>query len=92
MREERGGGGEKNSYSTRLYIYTIFSPNLGFEIVISGREREQGRFRGSIEGVGKEHEGVGREYGGARESTKEHCGVVQRRSRWEAEMASSISA
>ena len=51
-----------------VYINTISSPNLGFEIVIPGREREQGRFEGSIEGVGKErHEGVGREHGGVRE-------------------------
>ena len=63
------------------YICIISSPNLGFEIAIPGREREQGRFRGSSEGAGKEHEGVGREHGGARESTKEHYGAVQRRSR-----------
>ena len=47
----------------RIYIYTISSPNLGLEIAIPGREREQGRFRGSIEGAGREH-------GGARESTE----------------------
>ena len=44
----------------RAYIYIIYTPNLGFEIAVSGREREQGRFRGSIEG--------------ARESTREHEG------------------
>ena len=30
------------------YIYT---PNLGFWVIISVREREQGRFRGSREGA-----------------------------------------
>ena len=49
-------------------IYTISSPNLGFEIAVPGWEREHGRFRGSMEGVGKEQEGVRREHGGARES------------------------
>ena len=36
-------------------IYTIYTPNLGFEIAVPGREREQSRFRGSTEGVGREH-------------------------------------
>ena len=31
-----------------VYICTIYTPNLGFEIAVSGREREQ---RGSIEGA-----------------------------------------
>ena len=52
-----------------IYIYITSSLNFGFEIAIPGREREQGRFRGSIEGAGKEHEGV-------KESTEEHYGVA----------------
>ena len=36
------------------YIYTISPPNLGLEIIVPGREREQGRFRGSRERVGRE--------------------------------------
>ena len=28
-------------------IYIIYTPNLGFPIAVFGREREQGRFRGS---------------------------------------------
>ena len=49
-----------------IYIYILYTPNLEFEIIIPGREREQGRFRGSIEGAGKEHEE-------ARESTMRQC-------------------
>ena len=30
-----------------LYIYIIYTPNLGFEIAVLG---EQGRFKGSIKG------------------------------------------
>lgn len=37
--------------SIDIYIYIIYTPNLGFETAVSGREREQGRFRGSIEGA-----------------------------------------
>jgi len=50
------------------YIYIIYTPNLGLEIAVSVREREQGRFRESI--------------GGARRSTGEHRGstiLCQRR-------------
>ena len=35
-----------------VYIYIIYTPNLGLKIAILVREREQGRFRGSIEGAG----------------------------------------
>jgi len=34
-----------------IYIYIIYTPNLGFPIAVPGREREQGRFRGSTEGA-----------------------------------------
>ena len=34
-----------------IYIYIIYTPNLGSEITLFDREREQGRFRGSSEGV-----------------------------------------
>ena len=35
-----------------VYIYYIlYTPNLGIEITVSGREREQGRYRKSSEGV-----------------------------------------
>ena len=33
------------------HIYLVSSPNLGFEITVSVREREQGRFRGSSKGA-----------------------------------------
>jgi len=32
-------------------IYIIYTPNLGLGLVVFDREREQGRFKGSIEGV-----------------------------------------
>jgi len=28
----------------QIYTYTIYTPNLGFEIVVFDQEREQGRF------------------------------------------------
>jgi len=51
------------SYPQHAYLYIIYTPNLGSEIAVSVREREQGRFRGSIEGAGGSTEG-------ARESTE----------------------
>ena len=51
-----------------MYIYIIYTPNLGFKIAVPGRERKQGRFRGSIEEAGREYEGVGRGYRETRES------------------------
>ena len=48
----------------QICIYTISTPNLGFEIAIPRQEREQGRFRGSIDRSGREYR-----YGGVREST-----------------------
>ena len=42
-----------------LYIYIIYTPNLGLEIAILGREREQGGFRGSSEGTRESNEGAG---------------------------------
>ena len=32
-----------------MYIYILYTPNLGWGFAILGREREQGRFRGSTE-------------------------------------------
>jgi len=83
-------------YLTRLdtynvYIYIIYTPNLGLEITVSVREREQGRFRGSSEGAVGSNEGEGGSSEGAlreqRGSKKEHYGAVQGRSRWEPELA-----
>lgn len=67
-----------------INIYIILPPNLGLEITVLGREREQGRFkessegaegsskgaRGSNEGVGESIEGVGESNEGARESNE----------------------
>jgi hypothetical protein len=46
-----------------MYIYIIYTPNLGLAIALFDWEREQGRFRGSSEGAQ-------REYGGAFSSNK----------------------
>ena len=40
-----------NNFLLAINSVYIPTPNLGFEIVVPGREREQGRFRGSIEGA-----------------------------------------
>ena len=34
-----------------MYIYIIYTPNLGSRITLFDREREQGRFRGSTGGA-----------------------------------------
>jgi len=57
-----------------LYIYIIYTPNLGFAIAVFVREREQGRFRGSTEGARGHSKG-------ARGSTGEHGGALGRSKR-----------
>lgn len=52
-----------------VYIYIIYTPNIGLAIGVSLRKREQGRFGGNIKGGGKSSER-------ARESTGEQAGVV----------------
>ena len=47
------------------YIYIIYTLNLGWGITLPGRERKQGRFRGSIEGARGSTEGAERKYEGA---------------------------
>ena len=34
-----------------IYMYIIYTPNLGLGIAVFDRKREQGHFRGSIEGA-----------------------------------------
>lgn len=87
-----------------IHIYLlysgIFTLNLGLGIAILGLEREQGRFRESTEGARGRSGGVSRKHGGAtrdaqgehRGSKREHYGAVQGRSRWQPEMAPSLSA
>ena len=41
-----------------MFAYIIYTPNLGFAITLPGREREQGRFRGSSEGAWGRSEGA----------------------------------
>ncbi len=72
-----------------IYIYIIYTPNLGLGIAVFDGEREQGRFRGSSEGARGSSEGAG---GSSEGATREHHGAVQGRSRWEPKMASSYPA
>ena len=53
-----------------IYIYIIYTPNLGLEIAVPGREKEQGRFRGSSEGAKGSNEGAKGSTKGARGSTE----------------------
>ena len=76
----------------RFYIYIIYTPNLGLGITVSVREREQGRFRGSIEGAGgapRKQGGSLREQGGA---LREYRGAAQGHSTREPELAASYPA
>jgi len=52
------------------HIPTINTPNLGLGIAVSVREREQGRFRGSTEGVWGSIEGVLGSTGAKREQAR----------------------
>jgi len=40
-----------------LYISVIYTPNLELGVAVPGREREHGRFRGSMKGALREHWG-----------------------------------
>jgi len=53
-----------------VYVYIIYTPNLGSGITVFVREREQGRSRGSIEGARGRSKGAPGEYGGARGSSE----------------------
>ena len=50
-----------------LYIYIIYTPNLGSNIAVFNQEREQGGFGGSSEGAPREHRGSMGEHRGAPE-------------------------
>jgi len=67
-------------HRSSIYIYIIYTPNLGFGITVFDEEREQGRFRGSSEGAGGSNEGArgstegaGGSTEGARGSTVGQC-------------------
>ena len=54
-----------------MYVYIIYTPNLGSAVAVFVQEREQSRFKvssegakGSTKGVGGSTEGARREYGG----------------------------
>ena len=59
VREQNGRNGPQRVSRAARYIYIKYTPDLGFEIALLGREREQGRFRGSIKGARGRSEGVG---------------------------------
>jgi len=56
-----------------IYIYIIYTPNLGLGIAVPGREREQGRFRASTEGARGSREGARGSIEGARGSIIGQC-------------------
>ena len=51
-----------------IYIYIIYTPNLGSEIILFDREKEQGRFKGSSERARGRSEGAWGSIEGARGS------------------------
>lgn len=54
-----------NTNKQYIYIYIIYTPNLGLRIALPGQAREQGRFRGSREGARGSTKGAGGSSGGA---------------------------
>ena len=60
-----------------IHICIIYTPNLGLRITIPGREREQGRFRGSTKGAKGRSGGARASIEGARGSTGEHRGSTE---------------
>ena len=50
--------GNRQRLKLGVYTYIIYTPNLGLEIAVPGREREQGRFRGSSEGARESNGGA----------------------------------
>ena len=66
--DESSSSGGKSSFQRNIYICIIYIPNLGLTIADVGQEREQSRFRGSMEGAK-------RSTGGARESINQ-TGIV----------------
>ena len=61
-----------------MYIYILYTPNLGFLIAVSRREREQGRFRGSSEGAGGSDDGASMEQKGSTGRSKREKGGLAR--------------
>ncbi len=59
----------------------MYTPNLGLEIAVSVRESEQGRFRGSTEGVWGSIEGVLGSTGGTPEEHRGSTGAKREQGR-----------
>ena len=80
----------KTLYIIQIYICIIYTPNLGLAITFPGREKEQGRFRGStkrargsIEGAQESIEGARGSTGGAlRRSKRAKGGAARKRRFW----------
>ena len=81
-----------NQLTSHIYIYIIYTSNLGSETALPGRGREQGRFRGSIEGARGSIKGALSEHGGVlgeqRGSRRQRRGAADGSLNW----TSSISA
>ncbi len=87
--QSSGGVSAKAGGVHIVVTYIIYTPNLGLVIIAFDREREQGRFRGSNEGVGGStqgakgsSEGVGESSEGAAREQRKNCRAVQGHSRW----------
>ena len=61
--------------SRHSYIYIIYTPNLGLLIAVLDQEREQGRFKGSSEGVRGFSKGALSEHG---EAPRKHGGAPRK--------------
>lgn len=59
-----------NSSMVHMYIYILYTPNLGLVITVFDFGRERGRFRGSTGGAPSEHGEAER----ARREQREHEG------------------
>jgi len=67
-----------------IYIYIIYTPNLGLEVAVFNRVREQGRFRGSraaLEGAAREQGGALREQQGSMSELSIYPSVIRPTSR-----------
>ena len=64
-------------FSLKITIYIIYTPNLGLRIAIPGREREQGRFRGSTGQARRRSRGARESGEGASESIMGSTGAQQ---------------
>ena len=86
-KERRQVGGKLCVY---IYIYIIYTPNLGLEIACFVREKEQGRFRGSTEGARREQRGAARKQRGSRREQQGSRGSIEGAKREQGEQRGGI--